>query len=100
MPTNSRKSRSQDFTVRALTHVLWILRSIVIFSVFANLSPAQAPPGPVTIRVEADHPEGPWPAVWNYFGYDEPNYTYAPNGQKLLRELNALSPQPGLRSGP
>ena len=34
------------------------------------------------------------PPVWNYFGYDEPNYTYAPNGQKLLRELNALSPQP------
>lgn len=34
------------------------------------------------------------PPVWNYFGYDEPNYTYAPNGQKLLRELTALSPKP------
>ena len=32
--------------------------------------------------------------IWNYFGYDEPNYTYAPNGQKLLRELAALSPGP------
>ncbi len=32
--------------------------------------------------------------VWNYFGYDEPNYTYAPNGRKLLGELAALSPAP------
>jgi hypothetical protein len=31
--------------------------------------------------------------IWNYFGYDEPNYTYAANGQKLLGELAALSPQ-------
>jgi xylan 1,4-beta-xylosidase len=34
------------------------------------------------------------PPVWNYFGYDEPNYTYAPNGKKLLSELAALSPAP------
>ncbi len=32
--------------------------------------------------------------MWNYFGYDEPNYTYAPNGSKLLGELTALSPRP------
>ncbi len=32
--------------------------------------------------------------VWNYFGYDEPNYTYSPNGKKLLGELAALSPTP------
>jgi xylan 1,4-beta-xylosidase len=32
--------------------------------------------------------------IWNYFGYDEPNYTYAPNGKKLLGELAALSPAP------
>ena len=32
--------------------------------------------------------------IWNYFGYDEPNYTYAPNGKKLLGELAALSPVP------
>ncbi len=33
--------------------------------------------------------------VWSFFGYDEPNYTYAPNGKKLLGELSALSPAPG-----
>ncbi len=32
--------------------------------------------------------------IWNYFGYDEPNYTYTPNGKKLLGELAALSPAP------
>ncbi len=38
--------------------------------------------------------EGPYTPIWNYFGADEPNYTYAPNGEKLLRELSALSPVP------
>jgi xylan 1,4-beta-xylosidase len=32
--------------------------------------------------------------IWNYFGYDEPNYTYAPNGKKLLGELAALDAAP------
>ena len=32
--------------------------------------------------------------IWNYFGYDEPNYTYSPNGKKLLGELATLSPAP------
>lgn len=32
--------------------------------------------------------------IWAYFGYDEPNYTYAPDGKKLLSELAALSPTP------
>src|SRR6185436_5144366 len=32
--------------------------------------------------------------VWAFFGYDEPNYTYTPNGTKLLDELAALSPVP------
>jgi len=48
----------------------------------------------VSIQVFADQPDGLLPPVWNYFGYDEPNFTYAPNGQKLLRELAALSPEP------
>ena len=33
-------------------------------------------------------------SIWNYFGADEPNYTYAANGKKLLGELAALSPVP------
>jgi xylan 1,4-beta-xylosidase len=37
---------------------------------------------------------GPFRPVWGFFGYDEPNYTYAPNGRKLLGELAALSSAP------
>ncbi len=55
----------------------------------------QAPtPRPVTITVHADRPTGPYKPIWNFFGADEPNYLYAPNGQKLLRELGTLSPAP------
>jgi xylan 1,4-beta-xylosidase len=48
----------------------------------------------VNIQVHADQSNGPLPPIWNYFGYDEPNYTYAPHGKKLLGELAALSPVP------
>jgi xylan 1,4-beta-xylosidase len=48
----------------------------------------------VSIRVDFNKVEGTFPPVWAFFGYDEPNYTYAPNGKKLLRELAAFSPQP------
>jgi xylan 1,4-beta-xylosidase len=48
----------------------------------------------IQVRVDAEHVQRTFPPVWNYFGYDEPNYTYAPNGTKLLGELSALSAQP------
>src|SRR5437763_16624999 len=50
--------------------------------------------GPATIHVQFDHPQGALPPVWNFFGYDEPNYTYAPNGKKLLGEIAGLSSKP------
>src|SRR5579871_729257 len=46
------------------------------------------------IQVHFDQNEGALNPVWNYFGYDEPNYTYAPNGKKLLGELASLDAQP------
>jgi len=56
---------------------------------------AQPAPGElVKLRVDAAQPRGEFPVVWNYFGYDEPNYTYAANGKKLLEELVHLSPAP------
>jgi xylan 1,4-beta-xylosidase len=51
-------------------------------------------PAPVSIQVHAGQPTGPYVPIWNYFGADEPNYLYAPNGKKLLGELAALSPVP------
>ena len=44
--------------------------------------------------MQFDQPVGAFPPIWNYFGYDEPNYTYAPNGIKLLGELAALGSTP------
>jgi xylan 1,4-beta-xylosidase len=49
---------------------------------------------PVTIRVNASQREGAFKPVWSYFGYDEPNFTYAKNGRKLIRELAELSETP------
>jgi xylan 1,4-beta-xylosidase len=47
---------------------------------------------PVDVRVDVSKPNGEYRPIWNYFGADEPNYTYAPNGSKLLRELSAIDP--------
>jgi xylan 1,4-beta-xylosidase len=58
------------------------------------ISPGIFAQKPVTITVHADQPTGAYKPLWNFFGADEPNYTYAPNGQKLLRELGELSPVP------
>ena len=47
---------------------------------------------PADIRVDAKTTLGPYRPIYAYFGYDEPNYTYAPNGRKLIGELARLSP--------
>jgi xylan 1,4-beta-xylosidase len=49
---------------------------------------------PVSIQVHAGQPIAPYKPIWNFFGADEPNYLYAPNGEKLLGELASLSPVP------
>jgi xylan 1,4-beta-xylosidase len=46
------------------------------------------------IAVDANQRLGPFKPVFRYFGYDEPNFTYMPNGRKLVAELAALSPEP------
>jgi xylan 1,4-beta-xylosidase len=74
-----------------------VRNSLMFLMVLLFLSSPTVPqdnPQPVTIQVNYDKPDGSFPAIWSFFGYDEPNYTYAPNGKKLLRELAALSPQP------
>jgi len=52
------------------------------------------PQSPVTIRVDAARQQGRLTPIWSYFGADEPNYTTARDGKKLLSELAALSPSP------
>ena len=67
---------------------------VAFLVLLATASWPQQAPQSVQIRVSADHPDGTITPIWNFFGYDEPNYTYAPNGRKLIGELVALSPSP------
>ena len=48
----------------------------------------------VHVTVHADRAIAQIAPIWNLFGYDEPNYTYARNGKKLLGELSAISSAP------
>src|SRR6267378_160533 len=65
--------------------------SLLLFTTFSRPQQAETT---ATIEVHADQPDGPMLPIWNYFGYDEPNYSYTANGKKLLGELAALSPKP------
>jgi xylan 1,4-beta-xylosidase len=58
---------------------------------FSHLVCAQSP---VVIQVDAGRSLDPLLPLWNYFGYDEPNYTYAPHGQELISELAASNRSP------
>src|SRR5437660_3351147 len=64
----------------------------------APAEPPSAGPGDaervITISVRADQVRGEVRPVWRFFGYDEANYTFAPDGKKLLTEIAALRPQP------
>ncbi len=71
----------------------FITSLVVVFLLSQTVWPQSASQN-VTIQVHADRSEGPLPPIWTYFGYDEPNYTYAPNGKKLLGELAALDSRP------
>ena len=76
----------------------WCLRFgvLALLSIFMSgmSSWSQETPQMVQIVVHANQSDGPLAPIWTYFGYDEPNYSYAPKGRKLLAELSALSPTP------
>jgi xylan 1,4-beta-xylosidase len=65
----------------------------LILSCFMVLTAASAQDA-VTIRVHAAEKIRPFKPIYSYFGYDEPNFTYAKNGRKLVGELAALSSSP------
>lgn len=47
-----------------------------------------------TVDVDLNQKTGQFSPIYSWFGYDESNYTTTENGQKLLRELQDLSPVP------
>ena len=65
--------------------------AVILACLLLNSGAGTAQPSSAQIDVYFDQSDGQFNPVWTYFGYDEPNYTYAPNGKKLLGELAALS---------
>ncbi len=108
MITHTRQSRRARSVARKNAcgkRVIWLAVRGVLVTVAIAVCPVNAvifgqqpaestPPVPafqVSIRVDASKPRGEMRPVWRYFGYDEPNYTYMKDGQKLLSQLKALS---------
>jgi xylan 1,4-beta-xylosidase len=77
-----------------LCRLAWVLALILPVMAGGASKAQETDAQKVTIQVSADQIEGSIRPIWNNWGYDEPNYTYAPNGKKLLAELAALSPVP------
>ena len=48
----------------------------------------------VKVSVDAGKWLGELPRIWNYIGYDEPNYTYVPEGQELLAKFGEMAELP------
>jgi xylan 1,4-beta-xylosidase len=84
----------------ALPGCVMLLPQLVYCSLFGAvtfvavaLRGAESAPFPVAISVDAAAKSGELKPIWRYFGADEPNYAYMPNGRKLLGELGELAPQ-------
>lgn len=64
---------------------------LIIFSCQPKQSPDQ---NQLDILIDMQNTVGEMSDAWAWFGYDEPNYTYMPDGKKLLAEISELSPSP------
>lgn len=63
---------------------------------FQNLILAASTPvtRPILISVDASQADSDLPPIARWFGADEPNYAYFPDGEFLLSELGQLGPYP------
>ena len=66
------------------------LATLLMLGAPVTTAAAQSSPR-VAIRVAGGVERGPMKPIWAWFGYDEPNYTYTPNGLKLLSALAAAA---------
>lgn len=48
----------------------------------------------VSVQVDLNRKAGPFQPIYNWFGFDESDYAFAPHGQQLLGELHDLTPVP------
>jgi xylan 1,4-beta-xylosidase len=70
------------------------LLTAIVLAASVPLCAAEPLASKVELTIHATQAKGPMTPIWAWFGYDEPNYTTAPNGKKLLGDLAALSPVP------
>ena len=89
-----RRARAHDRHHEERPQVFVLVVLFVLFFLACQLCWPQEIAQNVRIQVQANQSDGPISPVWNYVGYDEPNYTYAPNGRKLLGELAAANVVP------
>ncbi|MGA7217825.1 MAG: beta-xylosidase [Candidatus Sulfotelmatobacter sp.] len=95
METTDNSALAQSASARNRLSAQGTKRRLLFFLLLITpLCSSQETPPTTNIQVHFDQPDGAFPPIWNYFGYDEPNYTYAPNGIKLLGELAALGSTP------
>ncbi len=74
------------FTKQTKRVLIYCLSGLIYLSTAAQQN--------TTISVDASKPGKPLNYSWVFFGNDEANWAYTRNGQKLLSDLNKLSPVP------
>jgi xylan 1,4-beta-xylosidase len=75
------------FYVKRMCHLLLLV--IVVLG-----SRICAQPAVVSIRVDATQKGKPLRHVWQYYGYDECNYTTTPDCKALMRTVAQINPEP------
>ncbi len=68
-------------------------RTLLWLAILATAGRALAQ-DPTVITIDAGKSLGPLKAIWPYFGYDEANYTYGKDGEKLISDLTHLGRLP------
>src|ERR1700739_3120317 len=70
-----------------------MLKSIVLFCLFSALSNSLAQTS-VDVNVDLNRKVGTFTPIYNWFGYDESNYSTTERGQALLHKLHDPSRVP------
>ena len=68
--------------------------ALIIITLIFILSPVFAQSQVVTVNVDATKPGKPLKHVWQYYGYDECNYTTTPNCIDLMKTVSQINPDP------
>ena len=70
------------------------MKKLILLANFIIACHLIAQTGPARISIDTQKEISSLRPFWTYFGYDEPNFTYMPDGKKLLSEISELSPLP------